>query len=71
LAGLVIAAASGKGPPQAEFVYYKLTPVSRLDAKRAMESHPESCICVLVGDSLGLIPLSQLRAFVTIAERSK
>jgi hypothetical protein len=60
-----------KTPPQADFVYYAIAPVSRLNARQAMDGHPESCVCVLVGGNFGLIPLSQLRALVTIAERSK
>ena len=58
-------------PPQADFVYYALRPVSRLNAARAMSDHAESCVCVLVGDQFALIPISQLRAFVSICERSK
>lgn len=57
--------------PQADFIYYTLQPVSRLNAASAMDKHPESCVCVMVGDSLALIPLSQLRAFIAICERSK
>lgn len=58
-------------PPQADFIYYALQPVSRLNAARAMAAHPESCVCVTVGGNFALIPLSQLRAFVAICGRSK
>ena len=58
-------------PPQADFVYYALRPVSRLNAARVMSDAPESCVCVLVGDQFALIPVSQLRAFVLICERSR
>jgi|GEM_PF-6619109 len=57
--------------PQADFVYYAVRPVSRLNAARAMAQHPESCVCVLVGSEFALIPLSQLRAFVATCERSR
>ncbi|MCM0018914.1 MAG: hypothetical protein NBV67_02875 [Tagaea sp.] len=65
------ASGDSEAPPQADFVYYALKPVSRLNARRAMEAHPESCVCVLVGGNFGLIPLSQLRTLTAIAERSR
>lgn len=70
MSGLRVAPPSAP-PGQADFVYYTITPVSRLDARSAMDRHAESCVCVLVGGNFGLIPLSQLKAFVDLAERSK
>ena len=67
----MIASASGKGPPQADFTYYALQPVARLNAARAMADHPESCVCVVVGGNFALIPLSQLRALAAACERSR
>lgn len=64
-------AAPTEPPAPADFVYYAIPSVSRLNAKREMERHRESCVCVLVGGNFGLIPLSQLRALTAIAERSK
>jgi hypothetical protein len=70
MSGLRVAAPTAP-PLQADFVYYAIQPVSRLNARQAMDAHPESCVCVLVGGAFGLIPLAQLKAFVSIAERSK
>ena len=66
-----MSAGTGKAPPQTEFIYFTLQPVSRLNAARAMAGHPESCVCVRIGDGFALIPESQLRAFVSICKRSK
>ena len=64
-------ARSGRAPPQTDFVYYTLQPVSRVNAVRAMADHAESCVCVRIGDDFALIPESQMRAFVSICARSK
>lgn len=60
-----------KAPPQADFVYYALRPVSRLNAKIEMERSLESCVCVLVGGNYAIIPKSQLEAFLDVCRRSR